>query len=854
MYVSMHTNIRKKGKKAMNTKTQIKMSDNTKKWLIIGAIILLAAIILTTVLTLILQADPKTPDANATPDSNTSSLPIKNGDFAVVSSEDTSYPKSALNWTKYGYKAVSGSTHDFQSIGTNEKVVMGIVNTNEDEWATVISDLEPEGISVTNPGVHADIEADDGNVYMIATKQATSASILSDSTSISASTSVKITIRINTAQLAEGSNAVIMIQKSTVSAKSENWYAYNFEVGKADGWQSFEFYIFNREASTKYIRVSVGLGNVYGGADESEEITGEGALFIDDIAYETVNADVYRQYADETEEGDTTYKIIENEDITADTEYRNLVAEGSEIANTFETSKQYVDFAGVSPFTNRDDFMSDDGEPSGFKIYQMSHNGSATSNAIALRLSDSITLLASDTDKDHHHFSFWVRVSQVNKVAKANVYVQKRVNGEWEDLSSGSFTAIATNQDITDDANCGWVKYDIYLKPSAVETEISILFVLGNKDGYTEDEIAKGLLPNGDLYVTSPAYELISYKDYNNASSGSYVKKLNLVGSSASTTVTNGSFSDLNNTGVKPSNWTPAFAGDNSIYKDGKGDAEIAGLNRLASDVEGSGTIKNFEFAPTDDDQHNVLQIVNNTATSFGYISSDINLSAKTVYVFSVLAKTDGDLNPYFYLIDNSKDRDEAVVASVTRKYAAGTTINEQLFGQVSEDDLNPNNAGWVRYYIVYVTGAESKTVRLALFNGSIQGNELVQGTVYYDNVDMKTLGTYSLVKDEENEDADHYVVKWNESSNYDKTFEQLLEDGDLEALEVVQPTDEEWEEMKLIPEEKEEPAPTDPKPTPNKVDWGLLLSVISSIALVAALLVVIVVKIFKKRSAKRNA
>lgn len=836
----------------MNTKTQTRMSDNTKKWMIIGAILLLAAIILTVVLTLMLQADPKKPAGNDTPDSNTSTLPIKNGDFMYASSEDTTYPKTAMNWTKYGYKDVSGSSHDFNSIGTTEKVVMGIVNTDTDNWSTVADDLAIEGITATNPGVHADIEADDGNVYMIATKEATSASILSDSASIAASTSVKITVWLNTAQLADGTNAVIMIQKSTVSAKSENWYAYNFEVGQADGWQAFEFYIFNREASTKYIRVSIGLGNVYGGLDESAEITGEGVLFVDDISYETVTADVYRQYADETEDGDTTYKIIENEDITADSEYRALKSTNGSQVVTFDTSSQYVDHAGVSPFTNRDDFNGADGEPSGFTIYQIGHNGSATTDAIALRLTDTITLLSSDTDKDHHHFSFWIRVSQVNKVAKANVYVQKVVGeGEYEDLSNGSFTAIATNQEIEDDTNCGWIKYDIYLKPSAVETEISILFVLGNKDGYTDDEISKGLIPNGDMYVTSPAYELISYKDYSNASSGSYVKKLDLVGSSATTSVTNGSFSNLNNTGVKPSNWTPAFAGDNSIYKDGMGDAEIAGLNRLATDVEGSGTIKNASFAPTDDDQHNILQIKNNTATSFGYLSSDINLSARTVYVFSVLAKTDGDLNPYFYLIDNSKDREDAVIASVTSKYAEGVTINESLFGQVSEDELNPDNPGWVRYYIVYVTGAESKTVRLALFNGSIDGSTLVQGTVYYDNVDMKTLGTYSLVEDEENEDADHYIVRWNENSNYDKTFEQLLEDGDLENITVVQPTEEEWEEMKLIPAEEEEPTPVDPEPTPSEVDWGLLLSVISSIALVAALLVVIVIKVFRKRNSK---
>ncbi|MCH5152320.1 MAG: hypothetical protein J1F65_06715, partial [Clostridiales bacterium] len=77
-----------------------------------------------------------------------------------------------------------------------------------------------------------------------------------------------------------------------------------------------------------------------------------------------------------------------------------------------------------------------------------------------------------------------------------------------------------------------------------------ILFLFGNKS-YTDKDEELGLYPDGDMYVTSPAYEKISYKDYNSASSGTYVKKIDLIGvdSTASATVTNGSFSTLNNTG-----------------------------------------------------------------------------------------------------------------------------------------------------------------------------------------------------------------------------------------------------------------------------------------------------------------
>ena len=54
---------------------------------------------------------------------------------------------------------------------------------------------------------------------------------------------------------------------------------------------------------------------------------------------------------------------------------------------------------------------------------------------------------------------------------------------------------------------------------------------------------------------------------------------------------------------------------------------------------------------------------------------------------------------------------------------------------------------GWTRYYIVIVTGKEAKTVRVALFNGSITGDVLTTDTVYYDKVEMDVAATYSLVK-----------------------------------------------------------------------------------------------------------
>ena len=886
----------------MNKKLAVQpLSENTRKAIIIAAIVLVAVIILSVSLALILRPVEKLPDDQNSGSTGSSSLTIRNGDFAYTSSEGTAFPKTAQNWTRYGYKTKSGSdTHDFESISTHEKAVMGIINTSEDEdvednWNTVVSDLAEEGVNIaSNPG-KPNKDADDDNIYMIATREATAASILSDSFSITSGSSVKITFWLNTSQLTEG-NAVIMIQKSTVSALSKYWYAYNFEVGKQDGWQQYTFHIFNRENSTQYLRVSIGIGNVYSGEeytddgdllfDDGEVINGSGVLFIDEIEYEKVNADEYRQVVDGLAEGsvdetDTLhpYKIIENDEITDDSIYLPLKAEDGTEVNELGYD-EYLEDATYSPFTKKDDFVQrepdDDSEP--FSIYKITNTSNKGTIGLRLEAKELNNILSSLIRKDHHHISFWVRVNRVNKVAKANVHVQFKEDpdAEWKDLKNGSWTAITTSQDLDTDSNAGWVKYDIYIKPSAVSTNVSVLFTFGDEK---EDKLAA----KGSLYVTKPAYEKISYKDYNNASAGSSVKKFDLIGNSATASITNGSFSSLSNSGLQPSGWTAAFAGDNSIYRDGRGNK--FDIDRSTKAVLGSGIANNQSLLPSlssggdsDDAQRKALIIKNTVETSYGYMSSDISLSSRTAYVISVLARSKDNStgNPYIYLLstDTSLDRDDRVIAKIESKDAQSLSDEaEKLLGQQYATSELQND--WVRYYFIVVTGSSSRTVRLALFNGSLDGQKLETGTVYYDQAEILSLGSYSLEKYEDPAEGSyeetHYNVVWTDhpyaesNDGFGKNFGELLvqnvedsEDNLLESwgISVDQPSDADWEEMRLIPEEKEEDPGDDDKDTttPSDVDLGLLFSVISSVALLAAMLVVLVLRLFKEGKFKRKA
>lgn len=855
------------------------LSDKHKLIVIITAIVLAAIIAVSVTLIVLLQPKVVTPDNNDPSNNPSSNLPVKNGDFGIINSEDTLYPKSATNWTRYGYKAPNGSSHDFEAIESTENAVMGIVDTEDEQWTKAVEDLAIENVTLgSNPKQHALSDGGkhtNSNIYMIASKKATNAGIMSDSVTVSATTSVKITVWLNTSQLTEnGASIMIQNSSSTPNAKEDNRYAYKYSIPQQDGWHAYEFHVFNRKTSTQYIRVSVSLGNIY------TDAPAQGTLYIDDISFETVTANDYRLKADLAEEGDTTYKIIEKEEETTVPQESGYLAlnnlNNEAVQPDYTTSEQYVNSTktadnaeGYSPFTDKDDFVNEK-----FGIYKLSNNGTVHA-PVGLQIAEYRNLRLDEDDytkQDYEHISFWVRTvtKNDNALAFANILVQRQnSSGEWESLSNGDFTA-KTEQNIKTDTNNGWSKYDIYLKPDRTNSVVRILFALGSADGY---ESTEKYAPEGELYVTTPYFETISISAYTSASSSTASKKFDLAGSTAETSVSNGSFSSISANTKQPTSWTPVFAGQNAIYRDGKGDEKIGNLSTDKAAIEGSGVVTwkdEFSSIPdynyVDDDEGRILKLVNNKnySSSYGYLSNEITATAHTVYAFSVLAKVDvaqagaARANPYFYLLETNTDRDKAVVGKVESAYST-TTADGSVFGQA---DSIYEGTGWVRYYIVYVTGDKDTTIRLALFNGSIDGLRPAgeDATVYYDKVTMQSLGTYAMVEDEDNKDAEEYIDKFTATNEFKNTtigdcenVKEVLEAVGNVSKEIVtnQPSDEEWTEMKKIPEPDDDDDDDNNNTTPSEerdVNLALLFSILSSVLLVAALAVVVVLKIFKRR------
>ena len=831
------------------------LSASTKKALLITAIVVVAAIImLVSVLAVVNMDFEAIQNPETTPDMGSSTLTIKNGDFAYKKIEGGSYPYAAQNWKLYSHDKSTLSSDNkmeyvLKEIAAQTNTALGIVNLSEEEWAKVVE----AGITVANPGLPTDQDSEvaDQNVYMIKvgdailTDDPTNAGILSDTFRIAASSSAKITLWVNVANITEG-NATVSV---TSSYKNSNGDSSPYDkdlivkpitisaseaTTENGGWVQKEIFVTNNRTDSQYLQVTVALGDIY------TNTAAKGTIFVDDILFDsTITANEPREQATI----DAAYcGVIESTDTTTP-DYVTMVKEGTVDATTIDKVQYLSEASAIVGTKAYSPFMPD--EPGTQKLIYKLVNDGTQAGQIGLRLENAIKVnkqLILDTTS-HLHISFWLRVAQDSPLAQANVYLQQKDGTEWVDIDGASFTKIETSQKITEDANCGWVQYSFYVSPGQIMQEVSLLITLGERDGYKTGSI----IPSGTLYVMQPGVEFISQNEYATASTSSYVKKTNLLGDEAVPTVSNGSFTDYSNVTNQPTNWLSAFAGDLAIYKDGKGDT-VTTIDKTVGAVLGSGIAKDDTLL-YDDQVRNVLKIQNNTATSYGYLSNNISVSAKTVTVFSVLAKGEGNAIPYIYLLDNGQERDNAVIAKVE---GTQSSVPSKIFCQLDEA------TGWTRYYIVVVAD-EAMTVRIALFNGSIDGTTTQQGTVYFDQVSKKQIGTFTFEvnKEETKQNVVYTAVAGYEAVQIDEAGVLTIKDGDTVinlAGQIVEPTAEDWAELTKLPEETDDDHDHDhdhdhEDDTHNHVDVGLLLSVISSVILVAALGVAIVVRIYKKKA-----
>ncbi len=813
--------------------------QNKKVWTIVVICIITAAIIAGSLIIALWNTPDKSVAGTNNQTQASSSATIKNGDFQFVKENATSYPKSASNWTKYTYKAPTGSTQGFTEISTSNETVMGVVSVDSEEWTTVQSDVATFGVQgLANPG-KAQATDEDDYVYMISNKTAYTASIYSQSFSIASTTSVKISFWVKTVDVA-GNGGVFAIVKSGSNALSQStsgvqyWYANvgvetqtNYITGTTD-WQQIDLYVFNQTSSSKTVYFNIGLGDIYNNNSAT------GTVFVDNIEYEKVTSNDYRLHNDD---GTTAYTI----------ERDNVATSTSQLAwangTTTVTNDEYLAMSNnIAPF-----------DLAAGEVYTKIGNDGTNANAVELK-SNNLTISKGSLGIQYH-VSFWIRVIAENNsvLPHANIYLNYADGTE----TTAKFTTVQTSTKIEKDDNNGWAQYHFYISPADVDDKtVSISVYFGDKNGYPAHS---NMIPNGSVLVTTPVVETLYLAEYNAVSTGTYVSKLSLNKTTATSAITNGSFgSAVTNSNYQdalhtPTSWTPVYAGSSSIYLTGN-ETQVTvanGVNSVTSGIE-----FNSSNAPTpDDSQKAVLKITNNTATAFGYLSSPISVGANSVTVFSVLAKADAGATPYVYLLKQTENGTYAKYLEIACNSQASLDDGKFLMQSVGN--------GWVRYYLVVATGDSSATLKLALFNGKIdavetEGTSL--GTVYFDQALQSSIGSYvrDNTSDEiysKNDDGE-WVMDETLAAEMTYTATAGYEDWDEIATAVAENdnivvADERTTDILEPVEEMEDAGEDDVDDATSNTDWALLVSIITSALLVAALLIVIVVKYLFKT--KRN-
>jgi hypothetical protein len=449
----------------------------------------------------------------------------------------------------------------------------------------------------------------------------------------------------------------------------------------------------------------------------------------------------------------------------------------------------------------------------------------------------------------YYRIGVWVKTS--NFVTNGlNVYLVKDVSdgegGYIEELRLTSiFSDINTGknnlseEDFEKDENLhnkwsNWKEYVFYVKASPYETvNVHLEFWLGPKNvsGKQDYNLTKGYCLIGGI-----TNQKLNSTEYSSASSGDTIKKnvdLQLSDkftSAPNATIANCGFNISSETAImqkpiNPTSWTPYFGGYSKLLgNDVSTLPEYHGTNAVTAGIINrnyldayrengyiDNTVTSANIQTGDNVGHpNYLMIRNRQTTSYGFVSSELTLSAKTNYVFSVYTRTYGDARAAIYLTD-----EDGKVIELSKD-------DNTTYANYEKQEAN----GWTKYTFYIKLGELSKKVKLELFNGtrdgSAAGNSI--GYVLFDDAYMATVTDTVF----DGVEADNITVK-------KLSFED-------ETAPTESPT--------ATPSPTQSPVPGT---TAAPFDWGLLSMLLLSVTLLFVLLMILIRKTKESRLFKRR-
>lgn len=377
--------------------------------------------------------------------------------------------------------------------------------------------------------------------------------------------------------------------------------------------------------------------------------------------------------------------------------------------------------------------------------------------------SDSFTL----KKNSFYRIAVWVKTQDVKDTAGLYATLYK-ADG---DTSLSAFTLINTNTETTASSNKktnGWQELVFKVQGAKdVDTDVYLVLQSGTGSRWTPATLA-----DGAVFFSRPNMEKLTYSDYTNISTGTYVKAVTSLYSTTSSSFTNGAFdnydtsslkgvdADGNITGMKDGELTSdfgtvaAWTADTSTLDT---DEVLAGIVNTTNKTlmtnlgvlsdfgtgSGDGYVSTiYNDWPVEDliqmsGAPNLLMIRNTSADgkAQGYKSNSFTLTASTYYKISVWVKTLGN---------------GTVATMYLGSENSSTTIggSETYFKVVSS---SADGTGWTKYVFAVEVGLTSVSdATLSLWLGVntdlVAADELglatdvSKGTVLFDSVAIETI------------------------------------------------------------------------------------------------------------------
>ena len=642
------------------------------------------------------------------------------------------------------------------------------------------------------------------NVYMLSQQLMTAQGIKTNSSiTIKKNTCYTISIDVLTYQIA-GAGVTLQLDGGSQNLKIQNiskkdrWNGTEEtgDYGALTTWTTYTFYIQGNQYEDKTYTLTLWLGtdgtdkntsyeyDKYTASGSSKATTyhsngtfATGWAFFDSFKITAIGADAFNTakttYGEATEvDGNTNTILVKS--LYADNLFNGI------ISADFTTNAPVTgDYAGIDNGTlgTPNGFVTDLSEEdqttlpiinvTNMKAGSVSTTDDAVFTALDLdnpgvpyELNDNILMIYSKDPSfyqyetatftiqpnNFYRVSLWVKTQDIQSTSGAYVYLMKKGDDD-KFTASSSFTAITTETTEDDVTTSEWKELTFVIRGAYKEaTTCKLKITFGTGTRWTSSTLASGA-----LFVANPNMASMTYKEYTNSTSGTYLKSVSFV-SGEKATFTNGTFNEFDMEETKfpesgkladsdkigtPASWTktdsttdatlgtiqlatnanPTSLADTYLHST-QTDTLFAGLD--FDTVYANATNASAYFGGP-----NLLAISNETAdpdkyVAVGYKSNSFTLSADTNYEISVWVKAMSAGTYSVYLI--SETEGEVTGADETVTYA--TYFIHTAAG--AED--------WVEYKFYFSVGSSSVSAKIQLFLGIDKDNLLAANTTYDDN------------------------------------------------------------------------------------------------------------------------